>query len=209
MENLDPQRFWNRGVPLSDAWLETKNKTELSHYRQMSTDEARAAYRYTKWREIAHRVVSGKLIAVGIRIIPSGDAPIEIIPPHIFGLIEYIDFMGSSLGIHGINYIEIRVSRYSKPRAVLVARPKQTDGVVFSVQREKAFGPVAGGPAIVALYTKMLESGNLKGCVTIKSIQQKMVPILVKDHQNFPLGRGLSYPSFARALAPVLKRPKG
>jgi hypothetical protein len=54
----------------------------------------------------------------------------------------------------------------------------------------------------------MSEIGSLKDCTTIKAIRQKMLPILEKNHQTFPIGRGLSYPSFAKALSPIIKQSK-
>lgn len=200
LENPDPRHVWEKGVPLEDAWLDVKDRVGLRAYQQIQSDEARGVYRKMRWREIMEALASGKHLAVGIKVLPADNAPLEIIPNHLFSFDSIIKWESSTLEISNLKYVQIKIMKFRKTRNNLRSSVKINDSYSFEIKRQKKSGPIAMNNVIRDLYLRMTDEGRLKNCKTIKAIWQKMLPILSKNNINCPTGRGFSYASVARAL---------
>lgn len=177
-----------------------KDRSKVRAYQQIQSDEARAVHRKIRFREIMDDLSSGRFIAVGVKVLPEEGAPLEFIRRHLFNFDSNIDWEVSILEISNLKYTQIRI--LSLKKALRISRPLSVNPryVPVEVKREYKSGPIGMGPAVKALYVRMYADGRLKDCRTVVAIWQKMAPLLEKDKANFPMGRGLSYPSFARAL---------
>jgi hypothetical protein len=124
-------RQWDEGEPLSFVWFACASREAKREYQTCKIDSRRMSHRLDMEIQVLDDLISGKLVAWGVREGAPLDEGPTLIPPHLFPRdgddTAAVDWSTSALRSSGFSFLRIRVMKppRKRPERKKVARPSR------------------------------------------------------------------------------------
>ena len=209
-------RQWEKGQPLSFAWFGCASHEARRHYQDCDSDARRASLRLDMQFDVLDALISGKLVALGMR----GGAPIEEgptpIPAHLFPRgaedTAEIDWDASALQSSGFSFKRIRVAKPTRAPRIKKAAEQTVQANALPEEHgheSDSCNYRMGRPSKVEQIRQIIRQMGSEHWDFGKRFQKESCQKIIDlaEMQGFDTSKGYSEPVLKRLIREVCGRP--